>query len=80
MLYRAVRRLADPVAAITAAGVLAVSPVTVALNRGNVSDSLLLLLTVLAADAVCAALVSGRRRWLLLAGLWVGLAFQAKML
>lgn len=80
VLYRAVRRLAGPVAGITAAVVLALTPVTVALNRGNVSDSLLILLTVLAADAVSAALLKGRLRWLLLAGAWVGLAFQAKML
>ena len=79
-LYRAVRRLAGPVAGIVAAAVLAVSPVTVALNRGNVSDSLLILLTVLAADATSAALVTGRLRTLLLAGVWVGLAFQAKMM
>ena len=80
VLYRAVRRLAGPVAGITAALVLAISPVTVALNRGNVSDSLLILLTVLAADATSCALLSGRLRTLLLAGVWVGLAFQAKML
>jgi 4-amino-4-deoxy-L-arabinose transferase-like glycosyltransferase len=79
VLYRAVCRLAGPVAGIVAAAVLAASPVTVALNRGNVSDSLLILLTVLAADATSAAIVSGRLRSLLFAGAWVGLAFQAKM-
>ena len=80
VLYRAVRRLAGPVAGITAAAVLVVTPVTVTLNRGNVSDSLLILLTVLAADATSAALLNGRLRTLLLAGVWVGLAFQAKMM
>jgi 4-amino-4-deoxy-L-arabinose transferase-like glycosyltransferase len=79
VLYRAVRRLAGPLAGITAAAVLASSPVTVALNRGNVADSLLILLLVLAADATSSALRSGRLRTLLLAGVWVGLAFQAKM-
>lgn len=80
VLYRAVRRLAGPLAGIVAAAVLATSPVTVALNRGNVADSLLILLLVLAADATSAALLSGRLRSLLLAGAWVGLAFQTKML
>jgi 4-amino-4-deoxy-L-arabinose transferase-like glycosyltransferase len=80
VLYRATRRLAGPIAGIAAAAILAASPVTVALNRGNVSDSLLVMLTVLAADATVAALCSGRLRSLLLAGVWVGLAFQAKML
>jgi 4-amino-4-deoxy-L-arabinose transferase-like glycosyltransferase len=79
VLYRAVRRLAGPLAGITAAAVLATSPVTVALNRGNVADSLLILLLVLAADATSSALLSGRLRTLLLAGVWVGLAFQTKM-
>ena len=80
VLYRAVRRLAGPVAGLTAAAALAVTPVTVLLGRGNVSDSLLILLLVLAADATSAALLSGSLRQLLLAGLWVGLAFQAKMI
>jgi 4-amino-4-deoxy-L-arabinose transferase-like glycosyltransferase len=79
VLYRAVRRLAGPGAGIVAAFVMAASPVTVLLNRGNISDSLLILLLVLAADATSRALTTGRLRSLLLAGLWVGLAFQAKM-
>jgi 4-amino-4-deoxy-L-arabinose transferase-like glycosyltransferase len=80
VLFRVMRRLAGPVAGIAAATILALSPVTVALDRGNVSDSLLILLTVLAADATVSALIAGRLRSLLLAGVWIGLAFQAKML
>ena len=80
VLYRAVRRLAGPAAGLTAAAVLAVTPITVLLSRGNVSDSLLILLLVLAADATSAALLTGSLRQLLLAGVWVGLAFQAKMI
>src|SRR4029077_17777239 len=80
VLYRAVRRLAGPAAGLTAAAVLAVTPVTVLLGRGNVSDSLLVLLLVLAAAAPSAALRTGSLRQLLLAGVWVGLAFQAKMI
>jgi 4-amino-4-deoxy-L-arabinose transferase-like glycosyltransferase len=80
VLYRAVRRMAGPVAGLTAAAVLAVTPVTVLLGRGNVSDSLLILLLVLAADATSAALLTGSLPQLLLAGVWVGLAFQAKMI
>jgi 4-amino-4-deoxy-L-arabinose transferase-like glycosyltransferase len=38
------------------------------------------LFLVLAADAVSAAIVSGRQRHLIFAGIWVGIAFQAKML
>jgi 4-amino-4-deoxy-L-arabinose transferase-like glycosyltransferase len=80
VLYRAVRQLAGPAAGLIAAGLLAISPATVALNRGNISDTLMILLAVLAADSVISATRTGRWQPLLLAGLWVGLAFQAKML
>jgi len=80
VLYRAIRRVAGPGAGLAAALVLAVTPVTVLLGRGNVSDSLLILLLVLAADATTAAMLGGGPRSLMLAGLWVGLAFQAKMM
>ncbi len=41
VLYRIVRRLCGPTAAILAAVVLALSPAAVALNRGNISDTLM---------------------------------------
>jgi len=80
VLFRAVRRLAGDTAGVVAAGVVAVTPVTVSLDRGNISDSLLILLLVLAADATVSALVRRHGWWLVAAGVWVGLAFQAKML
>ncbi len=80
VLYRAVRRVAGAGAGLIAATALAVTPVTVLLNRGNISDSLLILLLVLAADAATNAYMTGRLRPLVLAGVYVGLAFQAKML
>ena len=58
-LYRAVRRLCGARAAICAAFIGAVTPAVVALDRGNVSNSLLILMLVLALDAASAALVSG---------------------
>jgi 4-amino-4-deoxy-L-arabinose transferase-like glycosyltransferase len=80
VLYRVVRRLAGPRAAILAAGVFVLSPATVALNRGNVPDTLMILLVLLATDATVRAAVSGRLRSLVWAGVLVGLAFQAKMI
>ena len=80
VLYRTVRRLAGPGAGLVAAGILALSPATIALDRGNISDTLMILLVVLAADSIVSAVSTGRWRPLLLAGVWVGLAFQAKML
>ncbi len=81
VLYRAVTRLAGPTAGLIATFVLAVSPAVVALDRGNISDSLMILLLVLAADAVSGAIARGGQWWrLILAGVYVGLAFQAKMI
>jgi len=48
---------------------LAATPVTILLNRGNISDSLLILLLVLAADATTSAYLSGRVGALVLANL-----------
>ena len=86
ILYRAVSRLAGPAAGLIAAAITAASPATVALDRGNISDSLMILLLVLAADSVSAAIsakgTSAKRAQarLILAAFWVGLAFQAKMI
>jgi 4-amino-4-deoxy-L-arabinose transferase-like glycosyltransferase len=80
VLYRAVHRVAGAGAGLLASVVLAGSPVVILLNRGNISDSLLILLLVLAADATLRACQTGRLRSLLWAGSLVGLAFQAKML
>ena len=62
VLYRAVRRLSGPAAGLIAALVLAASPATVMLNRGNVSDTLMTLLLVLAAEDDCASLIEKRAR------------------
>ena len=59
---------------------MAVSPIVVSLHRRNISDTLLILLLVLAADAAVRAAESGHLRSLVWAGVLVGLSFQAKML
>jgi 4-amino-4-deoxy-L-arabinose transferase-like glycosyltransferase len=80
VLYRAVRRLAGPLAGLAAAVVLAASPATTTLNRGNIPDSLMILLVVLAADSMVTAILDNRWRSVVMAAAWVSLAFQAKML
>lgn len=80
VFYRAVRRLAGPVAGIGACALLVAAPATATLDRGNISDTLMVLLLVVAADFVVTAVVSSRPSALLWAGGFVGLAFQAKML
>jgi 4-amino-4-deoxy-L-arabinose transferase-like glycosyltransferase len=93
VLYRAVRRVAGPRTALTAAVIFAVTPAALGAPRGNESDPWALLLILLAADAVLRAVLgvrerkrrflgmrsTGGTRSLLLAGVWLGLAFQAKM-
>jgi 4-amino-4-deoxy-L-arabinose transferase-like glycosyltransferase len=80
VVYRVLHRQIGPTAGVVGALVMVVTPVTALVNRGNISDSLLVLLTVLAADATARAATTGRPRSLLMAGVWVGLAFQTKML
>ena len=60
--------------------VLALSPATMTLDRGNIPDSLMILLVVLAADSTVTLILTGRWRSAAMAAVWVGLAFQAKML
>lgn len=79
-LHRIVRAWAGPLAGLLAALALTLTPVTVALNRHNIPDTLLVLLLVLAAGSLQKAVRTGRLLPLLVCGAWVGLAFQAKML
>jgi 4-amino-4-deoxy-L-arabinose transferase-like glycosyltransferase len=80
VLYRVVRRLAGPVVGTLAAALVAAAPAVAALDRGNIPDSLLLMCLMCAADAGVCAARGGRWRSLVWVGVWVGLAFQAKML
>lgn len=67
-------------AALTAAVVMTLTPITVAINRDNNPDTILVFLLVLAAWLCLESLRTGRLRWLLLSALSVGLAFNTKML
>jgi 4-amino-4-deoxy-L-arabinose transferase-like glycosyltransferase len=79
LLYVLVRRVFGPTMGLLAALALAIMPVSVAAARNNTPDSLLVLVTLLAALAVCIAAETGRLRWLLLGALLVGLGFNIKM-
>ncbi|SEB48142.1 4-amino-4-deoxy-L-arabinose transferase [Amycolatopsis tolypomycina] len=78
VLHRVVRRWAGPSTALLAAGLFALTPVTAAVNRDNLPDTLLVLLLLLAAYCVTRAVAAPR--WLLWAGVFVGLGFLTKML
>ncbi|MFZ5917885.1 MAG: glycosyltransferase family 39 protein [Chloroflexota bacterium] len=88
LLYGLVGRVFGRTAALMAALVLAVTPISVATNRNNTIDGLLLLVLLLAAWAASLAAETwagrgrsqSRLRWLLLSALLVGLGFNIKML
>ncbi len=80
LLYDAVRRTLGRRAGLLAALMLALTPIFVAMSRFDNPDALLVLLEVAAAWALVRALQSGRTRWVLAAGVLVGLAFNVKML
>ncbi len=80
LLHRVVRAWAGPLAALIAALALTVTPVTVVLNRATIPDTALTLLLVAAAGALQKALRTERLLPLITCGIWVGLAFQTKML
>ncbi len=84
LLYAAVRRVAGPGAGLLAGVLLALTPVAALMFRFNNPDALLTLLMVAAAYCTTRAVERGDRssgtRWLLLAGLVIGVAFLAKSL
>ncbi|HEU5027779.1 MAG TPA: glycosyltransferase family 39 protein [Spirillospora sp.] len=80
VLHATVRRAFGHPAALIAAGVLALTPITVAINRDNNPDTLLVLLLVAAAWACQRAVETGRLRPLLLSAFLVGCGFNTKML
>ncbi|MEU6770099.1 glycosyltransferase family 39 protein [Streptomyces sp. NPDC046759] len=80
LLHLLVRRWAGVPAGLLAAAFLTLTPVTVGLGRSVTEDAPFVLLLLLAAEATWRATEKGRPRTLLLAAVWVGLAFQCKML
>ncbi|MFI0445957.1 glycosyltransferase family 39 protein [Actinomadura sp. 6N118] len=80
VLYTTVRRAFGYKAGLVAAAVLTLTPITVAINRDNNPDTLLVLFLVLAAWAVQRSVESGRVRWLLASAFFVGCGFNTKML
>jgi len=79
VLFRLVRRWQGPTAGLLAAAFLATTPILAALAHSQISDGILILFLVLAADAGSRAMQSTGMRPLLLCALWTGLAFQTKM-
>lgn len=78
LLHAAVRRVAGPGAALVAGAAMALTPVAVLMFRFNNPDAMLVLLTTAAAYAVVRAMEKASTRWILLAGVLMGLAFLTK--
>jgi 4-amino-4-deoxy-L-arabinose transferase-like glycosyltransferase len=79
LLYDLTRRRWGRVAGAVAGLALALTPVFVAISRHNNPDALLVLCSVGALWCFLRALEDGATKWLVLAGVAVGLGFEAKM-
>jgi 4-amino-4-deoxy-L-arabinose transferase-like glycosyltransferase len=79
LVYDLVRRRFGRIGGFVAGLALAVTPIAVAVSRHNNPDALLVLCCVAALWCTVRALEGGRTRWLVLAGVCVGLGFETKM-
>jgi 4-amino-4-deoxy-L-arabinose transferase-like glycosyltransferase len=79
LAYDLTRRRFGRVAGTVAGLVLALTPITVAISRHNNPDALVALCSVGALWCIVRGLEDGRTRWLVWAGVCVGLGFEAKM-
>jgi 4-amino-4-deoxy-L-arabinose transferase-like glycosyltransferase len=80
ILYRIVRRRFSAGAALVAGAALATTPVMTLMSRYDNPDALLTLLTVGAIALTLHGVESGRMRWVVWAGVLVGLGFLTKQL
>ncbi|WP_328888169.1 ArnT family glycosyltransferase [Streptomyces sp. NBC_00316] len=80
VLYAAVRRRFSAAAGLIAMTVFALTPVAALMFRFNNPDALLALLMTVTVHCVLRALENGRTKWLVWAGVAVGLAFLSKTL
>jgi 4-amino-4-deoxy-L-arabinose transferase-like glycosyltransferase len=79
LVYDLVRRRFGRLGGFVAGLALALTPMTVAVSRHNNPDALLVLCSVAAVWCVVRGLQDRRTRWLVLAGVCVGLGFETKM-
>ncbi|GAB3466710.1 glycosyltransferase family 39 protein [Kineococcus endophyticus] len=80
LLHATVRRRTSPATGLIAGFLLATTPVATLMFRFNNPDALLVLLMVAATWGVLKAVDTGRARFLVWAGVFVGLGFLAKQL
>ncbi|QUQ69284.1 ArnT family glycosyltransferase [Kutzneria sp. CA-103260] len=79
VMYRVVRRWVGVVPGLLAAGIFTLTPVAASMFGHSMEDGALVVCLVLAVDSYQRAVLEGRLRSLVWAGVWVGLGFQTKM-
>jgi 4-amino-4-deoxy-L-arabinose transferase-like glycosyltransferase len=79
LAYDLTRRVFGRPAGFAAGLVLALTPITVAISRHNNPDALVVLCSTAALWFTVRALADGRTRWLIWAGVMIGLGFETKM-
>jgi 4-amino-4-deoxy-L-arabinose transferase-like glycosyltransferase len=79
LAYDLTRRVFGRPAGFVAGLVLALTPITVAISRHNNPDALVVLCSTAALWFMVRAVLDGRTRWLVWAGVMVGLGFETKM-
>jgi 4-amino-4-deoxy-L-arabinose transferase-like glycosyltransferase len=79
LVYDLTRRVWGRAAGAAAGLVLALTPITVAISRHNNPDALLVLCCTAALWFLVRGFQDGRTRWIVLAGVCVGLGFETKM-
>jgi 4-amino-4-deoxy-L-arabinose transferase-like glycosyltransferase len=79
LVYDMVGRRFGRLGGLVAGLALALTPITVGVSRHNNPDALLVLCCVAAVWCAVRALEGGRVRWLMMAGVCVGLGFETKM-
>jgi 4-amino-4-deoxy-L-arabinose transferase-like glycosyltransferase len=79
LAYDLTRRIFGRPAGFIAGLVLATTPITVAISRHNNPDALVVLCSIAALWFLVRALQDGRTRWLVGAGVAIGLGFETKM-
>jgi 4-amino-4-deoxy-L-arabinose transferase-like glycosyltransferase len=79
LIYDLVRRRFGRVPGFVAGLTLALTPISVAMSRHNNPDAALILCSVAALWFTVRAFEDGRTKWIVLAGVAVGLGFEAKM-
>lgn len=80
LLYSMVKKYTGELAGVTAAFVMAITPVFIATNRNNTMDGMLVFTLLLAAWAFIKAAETNKARWLMAGAFIVGLGFNIKML